>query len=162
MWKAGAEQIPKLTVRVRFPPPDHGVEARVRKQFPSLGPCSSRRGFGRARAIRPQTPGVRRDAVPMAIDIFNADYWAAVAAVAPVLALANTVTMVSVGRTYLDRKAAEQRPELRWGEEARPNNINGWRRRQGIAVFNYVLQAIATAAALFSLATATSWSGRRW
>ena len=60
--------------------------------------------------------------------------------------------MVSVGRTYLDRKAAEQRSELRWGEEARPNNINGWQRRQRIAVFNYVLQAIATAAALFSLA----------
>jgi len=43
---------------------------------------------------------------------FNADYWTAVATVAPVLALANTMTMVSVGRTYLERKAAEQRAEL--------------------------------------------------
>jgi len=61
----------------------------------------------------------------MAIDTFNADFWSAVAAIAPVLALANTVTMVSVGRTYLDRKAAEQRSELRYGEEARPINIYG-------------------------------------
>jgi hypothetical protein len=88
----------------------------------------------------------------MPTDAFNADYWLAVAAIAPVLALANSVTMVSVGRTYLERKAAEQRSELRTGEEARPINIYGWRRRRGIALFNYALQAIVTAAALFSLA----------
>jgi hypothetical protein len=87
----------------------------------------------------------------MTPDAFNADYWTAVAAVAPVLALANTVTMVSVGRTYLERKATEQRSVLQT-EEAAPINIYGWRWRRRIALFNYLLQAIATTAALFSLA----------
>ena len=88
----------------------------------------------------------------MPTDAFNADYWIAVAAITPVLALANTVTIRGVGRGYLDRKAAEQKSEGRTGEEARPINIDGWRWRRGTAMFNYVLQVIATAAALFSLA----------
>jgi len=83
---------------------------------------------------------------------FNADYWTAVAAITPVLALANSVTIRGVGRGYLERKAAEQESEGRTGEEARPINIYGWQWRRGLALFNYLLQAVATAAALFSLA----------
>ena len=83
---------------------------------------------------------------------FNADYWTAVATIAPVLALANTVTMTSAGRAYLERKAAEQEFELRAGQEARPINIYAWRRRRRIALVTYVLQAIVTTIALLSLA----------
>ena len=92
---------------------------------------------------------------------FNADYWTAVAAITPVLALANSVTIRGVGRGYLERKAAEQESEGRTGEEARPINIYGWQWRRGLALFNYLLQAVATAAALFSLAARheLAWSG---
>ena len=83
---------------------------------------------------------------------FNADYWTAVATIAPVLALANTVTMTSAGRTYLERKAAEQEFELRGGQEARPINIDAWRRRRRIALVTYLLQAVVTTIALLSLA----------
>jgi hypothetical protein len=88
---------------------------------------------------------------------FNADYWIAVAAIAPVLALANTVTLASVGRAYLERKAAEQDFEARGGEEARPINPYGWQSRRARALVNYVLQAIVTTAALVSLAYQRAW-----
>jgi hypothetical protein len=43
MWKAGAEQIPKLTVRVRFPSPAPSGERPGRKRFPKSGPPGTRR-----------------------------------------------------------------------------------------------------------------------
>jgi hypothetical protein len=90
--------------------------------------------------------------VSMPTAAFNADYWTAVAAIAPVLALTNTVTMTSAGRAYLERKAAEQEFELRGGQEARPINIYAWRRRRRMALVTYALQAIVTTIALLSLA----------
>ena len=99
----------------------------------------------------------------MPIDAFNADYWTAVAAIAPVFALANTVTMVSVGRHLPRTQGRRATARTAGSEEARPINIYGWPRRRMVALFNYVLQAIATAAAHCSpWRTVANCSGRRW
>ena len=37
MWNAGAEQIPKLTVRVRFPSPTPTLKAQFGSGFPNAG-----------------------------------------------------------------------------------------------------------------------------
>jgi hypothetical protein len=80
---------------------------------------------------------------------FNADYWTAIATIAPVLALANTVAMAAVARAY--RLPDDYREEVR---SHVGSGISHYVRRKGrsIALVNYVLQAIVTTAALVSLA----------
>jgi hypothetical protein len=80
-------------------------------------------------------------------------YWIAVTTVGPVLALANTVTITSIGRTYLELAVAEQRAELALGREARPINPLGFSRTYNLAWLNFGIQACLTCAALWSLQT---------
>lgn len=82
---------------------------------------------------------------------FNADYWVAVAAAAPVLALANTVTLTSVARAYLDLAAARQRQMISFGEEAAPINTDGWLPGHRLAYANFLAQAVVLVVALVSL-----------
>lgn len=91
----------------------------------------------------------------MPTQAFNADYWTAIAAVGPVLALANTVTIASMGRSYLELAAAEQRAEITSGREARPISPDGFSRTYNLAWLNFGIQACLTFTALWS------WHGRQ-
>jgi hypothetical protein len=83
--------------------------------------------------------------------VFNADYWIALTAIGPVLALANTVSIVGIGRTYLERAEAEQKLELRYGDEARPINLSAWTGRYWRAYSNFGVQMLTTFVALLCL-----------
>lgn len=87
----------------------------------------------------------------MAAHAFNADFWIAVATIAPILALANTVTITTVARNYLERADAEQKADVRRGREAKPINLYGWTRRYWLAYANYLLQTVVTISALVIL-----------
>lgn len=65
--------------------------------------------------------------------------------------LANTVTITSAARNYLERSAAEQKAEGRFGGEVRPINLYGWRGRFRQAYLNFALQTAVTLCALLSL-----------
>jgi hypothetical protein len=82
---------------------------------------------------------------------FNADYWVAVAAAAPVLALANTVTLTSWGHSYLDRLYAEQDDVAETVGELRPVPSYRWRNGPRLARINFVAQVVVTLVALVSL-----------
>jgi hypothetical protein len=82
---------------------------------------------------------------------FNADYWVAVATAAPVLALANTVTLTSWGHSYLDRLYAGQDDVAENYGELRPVPVYRWKNGSRWARINFGAQIIVTLAALVSL-----------
>jgi hypothetical protein len=87
----------------------------------------------------------------MAHEAFNADYWIAIAAAAPVLALANTVTLTNWSRTYLEYHEARAAWEAELTGERRPLPLHRASRGRWLAYGNFGLQVVVTFFALVSL-----------
>ena len=87
----------------------------------------------------------------MSADGFNADYWIGVVTVAPVLALANTVTLTAWGRAFLERAYAEQDERAATTGERRPVAWYRWRLGEQVARYNFIVLSLVTLLALNSL-----------
>jgi hypothetical protein len=87
----------------------------------------------------------------MAHEVFNTDYWVAVAAAGPVLALANTVTLTNYSRNYLEYLEARAAREAEYTGERRPLNLDRASRGLRFAYVNFWVQVFVLAIALVSL-----------
>lgn len=87
----------------------------------------------------------------------SADYWIAIAAAAPVLALANTVMLANWSRNYLEYIEAKAACDAELTGESRTLPLHMATRGRRIAGFNFALQVFVTVIALLSLQHDGRW-----